>query len=272
MQSALCRLHYVLGASISVSIRGNEAAMATWHADFLLGDWLISPNLNKVSKDGHSVSVKHKSMAVIVFLADAKGEVVTRNEIMDGVWPGMEVTDDVLTQSIVELRKAFADDAKKPLIIETIPRVGFRVIASIRPAESDAPSAAKPNRRHAIAAFVLLISGAILWTNLERDSIERDPIITVRDSSSIAVLPFINMSDDPDNEYFSEGMSDEIRNLLGQIPDLRVIGRTSSPLCSCMLVRPPGAGNRRKTLRRMSCFSRRGTRLTGWTFKWLRLY
>jgi len=173
-------------------------------------------------------------MAVIVFLADAKGEVVTRNEIMDGVWPGMEVTDDVLTQSVVELRKAFADDARKPLIIETIPRVGFRVIANISPADNEAPAAltvpptAKLKRRQVIAAFIVLISGAILWTNLERDSIERDPIITVRDASSIAVLPFVNMSDDPDNEYFSEGMSDEIRNLLGQIPDLKVIGRTSS--------------------------------------------
>ena len=208
--------------------------MASWHTDFLLGDWLISPKLNKISRDGQSVSVKHKSMAVIAFLADAKGEVVTRNEIMDSVWPGMEVTDDVLTQSIVELRKAFVDDAKKPLIIETIPRVGFRLIASIRTADNVSPtipgerSASKSGQRHLIAAFVTLVLGAILWTNLAQESNERNPVITVRDSSSIAVLPFTNLSDDPDNEYFSEGMSDEIRNLLGQIPDLKVIGRTSS--------------------------------------------
>ena len=208
--------------------------MTSWHTDFLVGDWLVSPKLNRISKDGESASVKHKSMAVLVFLADGNGEVITRDEVMDGVWPGMEVTDDVLTQSIVELRKALGDEAKNPRIIETIPRVGFRLIASIRPAKDDSslaplgPIAGRPNRRHLLAAFAVIILGAVLWTFVGRHSGERSPVITVRDSPSIAVMPFVNTSDDPENEFFAEGMSDEIRNLLGRIPDLKVIGRTSS--------------------------------------------
>ena len=105
--------------------------MASWHDDFVLGDWNVSPKLNRVWRGDKRGSIKHKSMAVLVFLADAAGEVVTRDEIMDAVWPGMAVTDDVLTQSIVEIRKALDDDAKHPTVIETVPRVGFRLIASV---------------------------------------------------------------------------------------------------------------------------------------------
>ena len=57
--------------------------MASWHEDFVLGEWLVSPKLNRISKSGQAVSIKHKSMLVLVALADAKGEVLTRNEIME---------------------------------------------------------------------------------------------------------------------------------------------------------------------------------------------
>ncbi|NIV17243.1 MAG: transcriptional regulator, partial [Woeseiaceae bacterium] len=105
--------------------------MASWHADFNVGEWRVSPKLHNISKEGKTVVVKHKSMAVLVSLADANGDVVSRDDIMDMVWPRMAVTDDVLTQSIVELRKAFNDDAKHPKFIETIPKVGFRLLASV---------------------------------------------------------------------------------------------------------------------------------------------
>ena len=97
--------------------------MASWHADFLVGDWRVSPKLSRISKGDRTVGVKLKSMAVLATLADANGDVVSRDDLMDDVWPGMSVTDDVLTQSIVELRKAFGDDAKHAEVIETIPRM-----------------------------------------------------------------------------------------------------------------------------------------------------
>jgi len=200
--------------------------MATWHPDFSLGGWRVSPKLSRISKDGQSTSVKNKSMAVLVCLADAGGELLTRNEIMDGVWQGMEVTDDVLTQSIVELRKAFGDDARHPLIIETIPRVGFRLVADVKPV-ADEPSGSQPRR--AMRSAIIIVSLVIAaWALTELWRTDRDPVIAVQDSPSIAILPFANLSDDSNIEYFSDGMSDEIRNLLGQIPGLKVIGRTSS--------------------------------------------
>ena len=197
--------------------------MTSWHDDFVIGDWHVSPKLNRVRRGDESITVKHKSMAVLVFLVDAAGDVVTRDEIMDAIWPGMAVTDDVLTQSIVELRKAMDDDAKHPTIIETVPRVGFRLVASI-----NAVQKRRAPGRPLQFAIVLVAAAIVAWIALEWAASRRNPVITVQDSPSIAVLPFDNLSDDQENEFFAEGMSEEIRNLLARIPDLKVIGRMSS--------------------------------------------
>ena len=99
--------------------------------DFKIGEWLIQTRLNVIKGRKESTRVKPRSMAVLVCLAQADGEVVGKNELMDAVWGKSVVTEDVLTQSIVELRKAFGDDPKNPRLIETIPKVGYRLIADV---------------------------------------------------------------------------------------------------------------------------------------------
>ena len=101
------------------------------------------------------------------------------------------MTDDVLTHAIPELRHAFEDDAREPRIIQTIPKRGYRLVAPV----NAAGAAAAP-------------------TSLARDS--------------IAVLPFINMSPDAENEYFTDGITEEIINALAQIKELHVVARSSA--------------------------------------------
>jgi DNA-binding winged helix-turn-helix (wHTH) protein len=114
------------------------AAQALSKRDFWVGDWLVRPSLARIERGADAVHITPRSMAVLVCLADAGGRVVSRNQLLDAVWPRLEVTQDALSQCIVELRKAFGDDAKRASVIETIPKLGIRLIGPV----SEAPPAA----------------------------------------------------------------------------------------------------------------------------------
>ena len=118
------------------------AADALSRPDFWVAGWLVRPSLARIERGGDLVHVTPRSMAVLVYLAAAGGRVVSRNQLLDAVWPRLEVTQDALSQCIVELRKAFHDDAKRATVIETIPRLGIRLIA---PVSNDPPAANPPN-------------------------------------------------------------------------------------------------------------------------------
>jgi len=181
-------------------------------------------------------------MAVLECLARGAGEVVTRKELFDTVWPGGVVTDDALTQCIVELRKAFGDSARKAQIIETVPKVGFRLIPPVTPLRSDpvvvSGSSVKANvagvadtlspRSRVVLLIVstILLAMVLFWylggsRHIQQDVIDQGTV-------SIAVLPFIDMSENQDQAYFADGLSEAMINRLAQLEGLQVTGRTSS--------------------------------------------
>lgn len=201
-------------------------------ADFCLAGWTIRPQRDCIERDGVLVHVKPKAMAVLERLAKAAGSVVTRKELFNSVWPGGVVTDDALTQCIVELRKAFGDAARHPEIIETIPRVGFRLIPTVMPLDDDrrvegviAPT--KPNtRKSLIIISTILLVLMFFWylTGLRHSP----PTDITGEAKSIAVLPFIDMSEAGDQGYFADGLTEELTNRLAQLSGLEVAARTSS--------------------------------------------
>ncbi|MBN1566373.1 MAG: winged helix-turn-helix domain-containing protein [Acidobacteria bacterium] len=99
--------------------------------DLWIGDWLVEPDLNRISKAGVQIPVEPKVIEVLLYLADHAGEVLSKKEIIQTVWAGTFVSKEVLSYSISELRKAFGDDAKNPRIIQTIHRRGYRLIAPV---------------------------------------------------------------------------------------------------------------------------------------------
>ena len=115
------------------------AATGASRSDFRLGDWLVRPSLAAIERGSEAVHVTPRSMAVLIYLADARGEVVSRNELLDAVWPGMAVTPDALSQCVVELRKAFRDNPKQPAVIQTIPKVGLRLLTPVTSVAAAAP-------------------------------------------------------------------------------------------------------------------------------------
>jgi DNA-binding winged helix-turn-helix (wHTH) protein len=104
---------------------------------FRLGDWLVEPSLNRISKDEISVQLELKVMDVLVCLVERAGEMVTRQEIIDRVWATGFIADNTLSHAIAEMRTALGDDAREPHYIETIPRRGYRMIAPVAPIDAD---------------------------------------------------------------------------------------------------------------------------------------
>lgn len=100
--------------------------------DFRLGEWVVRRQLNTIENGGEVRTIEPKVMEVLAYLAQHAGEVIPKERILQAVWPDTFVSDEVLTYSISELRKAFDDDAKNPRFIQTIPRRGYRLIAPVR--------------------------------------------------------------------------------------------------------------------------------------------
>ncbi|RQS57403.1 hypothetical protein DID96_36750 [Burkholderia sp. Bp8963] len=160
--------------------------------DLRVGSWVVTPNLNSISSQGKTARLEPKVMEVLVCLAQHPGDTVSKEQLFQAVWPRTVVTEDVLKRCIAELRRAFDDDAREPRIIETISKRGYRLVAPVT-ACGATPAPA----------------GSVV-------------------SDSIVVLPFINMSADPEHEYFADGITEEIINALAQIQELHVVARSSA--------------------------------------------
>ncbi len=130
--------------------------------NFRVGGWLVAPRLNSISQDGKTIRLEPKVMQVLVCLAAAQGDVVGKDDLIRKVWSGTFVTDDVLKRCVAELRKAFDDDPKNPSVIETIPKVGYRLVARLEvPTLAGAP-AASPVRRFGVPWPVFLALAVVL--------------------------------------------------------------------------------------------------------------
>jgi DNA-binding winged helix-turn-helix (wHTH) protein len=98
---------------------------------FHVGDWLVEPRLNRISRGGDRVQLELRAMDVLLCLAHRAGEPVAKSEILDEVWQTEFVADNTLTRRIAQLREAFGDDARNPRYIQTIPKRGYRLIAEV---------------------------------------------------------------------------------------------------------------------------------------------
>jgi TolB-like protein/DNA-binding winged helix-turn-helix (wHTH) protein len=208
---------------------------------FRVGPWLVEPGLNTVSRNGTDIRLTPKVMEVLACLADHAPKPVSKEELLQTIWPDTFVGDDVLKGSISELRRVFEDDAKHPRIIQTIAKRGYRLMVPVEPVNGEQDksptvrSLDPPKKRRSwwTVALVssslvglLLILGAAFNMHILRDRLAgKSASPQIR---SIAVLPLENLSGDPAQEYFVDGMTDALITDLAQISSVRIISRTSS--------------------------------------------
>jgi TolB-like protein/DNA-binding winged helix-turn-helix (wHTH) protein/Tfp pilus assembly protein PilF len=205
----------------------------------------------ELQKQGRKIRLEGQPVQVLKCLLESPGELVTRDELHRKLWPADTFVnfEHGLNAAVKRLRQALSDAADNPRFVETLPRRGYRFIAPIQVVPGseavatpsapdslpervdqeqidppDAPLVSEPRRRpHAwkTLAFVLLLVVGISTVLMLR-SRSNPPVIR-----SLAVLPLENLSGDASEDYFSDGMTDELITELGQIAGLRVISRTS---------------------------------------------
>lgn len=200
---------------------------------FSVGHWDVDPAGGCISRNGTRVRLEPRVMDVLVYLAARPGQVVSREELEATVWAGRVVSYDALTGTMQKLRKAFADDARQPRIIETLSKRGYRLVAPVGPPHTAtqlqlAGNRAQLRRVLPVLAVALLLATATALFRHAPTQMHADRAELPATPAAIAVLPFENLSDNPDQEYFADGMTDDLITALAQQPELFVIARDST--------------------------------------------
>ena len=207
---------------------------------FTVDGWTVQPALARVSRDDVEVRLEPKVMEVLVYLAQRPGQLVSRQELETAVWAGTIVSYDALTGAIQKLRKAFNDDPRHPRLIETLSKKGYRLVAAVEPLSGNPgspvsdtpnlPAASSGTRRWRwtmAAGLLVIVLLAMTGIYLQQATVPAPPDTPVI-TASIAVLPFRYLGNDPEQDYFSDGMTDELITGLAKHRGLLVIARDSS--------------------------------------------
>ncbi len=205
------------------------------------GDFELDVRAGQLRKRGVRLRLQGQPLQVLAVLLNRAGEVVTREELRSQIWSADTFVDfdHSLHNAIARIREALGDSAETPRYIETLPRRGYRFIAPVEREEAQAPPSSaesapprevsvtprvsKPRAFVVTALLALLVIAFAVW--LARTGTH--PTSAAPRLNSIAVLPLSNLSGDPSEEFFADGMTDQLITDLAKVGSLRVISRTS---------------------------------------------
>lgn len=219
-------------------------------ATLRIGEWTVSPLSGQMTRGDETVRLESRTMRLLLCLAENAGEVVSIDDLLNQVWQGVIVTPDSVYQAVTALRRLLGDDPKQPTYIATVPRRGYRMIASVGPGDEATvvtpPIAANeefPTPQHAaashsgsrrlyprlLAIMVLLVLACVVFYYVTRpQQLQPAALAAIPNPRSIAVLPLLDLTDSMNEEPFADGMTEELIDRLSQSRELQVASPTSS--------------------------------------------
>ena len=208
----------------------------------LIGDWIVDPASSEVSRGETTTRLDARAMRLLLALADRPGEVVSIDALLNQGWGDVAVSSDSVYQAMTSLRRQLGDDAKQPKYIETVPRLGYRMVAKVRPFavsqepahssqvapqnSSPAPGASRVRAGLAIAVAAGVCAALVIISLLHAGSgaVAASPQFAAaqQPEKSIAVVPFLDLTEGMVEETFADGMTEELIDKLSKIPGLMV--------------------------------------------------
>lgn len=193
-------------------------------APFRLLDWRVDPARGLLTPllGGEALRLDARAFQLLLHLARHPGEVASIDELLDEVWAGVVVSPDSVYQAIASLRRALGDDAKEARYIATVPRQGYRLLATPLP-DVDVPNTMPPapasprwSRRQiagALGGLAAIVAAAAALQSWQHPA---------ADAYSVAVMPFLDLTDAMDQEPFADGMTEQIIDTLSHRPGWKI--------------------------------------------------
>jgi adenylate cyclase len=174
-----------------------------------------------LTRDGADVHVQPQVLDLLLLLLRNPGRLIGRDEIVEAIWQGRAISDSAVASRVKAARQAIGDDGQQQRFIQTVSRRGFRFIPPVEAIDDD---------RESVNKFLAKASAEPSGSHAPRPSsfMVENEFPSLPDKPSVAVLPFQNMSGDPDQDFFAEGVTEDILTALSKVSQLFVIARNSS--------------------------------------------
>jgi transcriptional activator of cad operon len=220
-----------------------------------IGAWYVNPASGEIRRDkeqgGETVRLDERAMRLLLCLAQHAGEIVAIDELLNQVWPGINVGQDSVYQAVTSLRRVLGDDAKNPVFIATIPRLGYKMVATVtrdpEQVQHGSPGAPPPTMAVTSPTAAHRSPGRVVWTVAaafalcgvvvflfffaRRSSSHEHPSVAASSAPSqrsVGVLPILDLTEGMKDEEFADGITEELIDKLSKVPGFQVPPPTSS--------------------------------------------